>query len=652
MKSDKIQTKIQQRINEAWTLRFNQRNEEALLRLIEIKQELGLPSGEITSDSLREALAKSDSALLAQAALLQSSLFRFQGSMDRSLRLNQAVKELLAAGGASQARFRLEFELATNASVLGDYGTAMESYLRAAPLADSPELRLACLVNVVMSMDAQGLEGRVVREEIRSLAGSLPESELTNGIRAHLQGLDLRIRFRHGQIANVFHSRSESAAGGSRQIEYFRAWLSELPFHSFSQPSGDHTEQFLARCTTSAQRGFRARTLQGRAHPDDRTAPIPDQIDRFYLWVWRWLAGPDGFSVDKALNMASDARIFENIARLTVEDRQLLRNALLWLSVFDPSNDSVVSEALSQLSVPEHQAAPLLSFEKLLIHWVIARRNHELKLADDYLLELRSHSCFENQELHFGAMIEILSGNTRDVASADLLKPLIDHLLEILPAASSSGSSAESASKQKDGLIVDLYRSQILNVRGERLVVSEPMALAFGLLARAPSVSYQEFVSHCFGIKRFDSTIHMSKIFNLLSRMRQLTKQRITFHTKNGFVRSYGDWSIAEIRHGKIASRTIGNNACWQGLLSDATGADNRKAGQPARNHRVVEAPKELLSRARLEALINRPRSTVNRYLAEWEKKNLVERINKGKATLYRLNPKITADPRFSEVIS
>jgi hypothetical protein len=82
----------------------------------------------------------------------------------------------------------------------------------------------------------------------------------------------------------------------------------------------------------------------------------------------------------------------------------------------------------------------------------------------------------------------------------------------------------------------------ITDLHSLKKTVSQSLCLAFKCLRNKPEIKFSEFIHEVFGLYRYDEVIHQSKIFNLLSRMRELTHDNLSFKTRNEMIFASGNW--------------------------------------------------------------------------------------------------------------
>src|SRR5207237_1271108 len=131
-----------------------------------------------------------------------------------------------------------------------------------------------------------------------------------------------------------------------------------------------------------------------------------EKVDRIYLWVWNWLRDEEGFHVSRIATSLAGGWVTGAAGRFTVEDKLLIRNSLLWLSLFDPESRQRIDELLESLAIPSPSRCPLLDLEHLVIRHLIALRDGDSSSASDALSLMTRHPLWSSPEILFRQLVE------------------------------------------------------------------------------------------------------------------------------------------------------------------------------------------------------------------------------------------------------
>lgn len=621
-------------LEKAWSLRWDQRVEECVPVLVEIKSRLGWTGGVPSESALRNTLrTQPDQARdVLETAALVSAVLRAQKQFDSSRQILQVALSA-AEWSEVEAPFYLIFEKAIHRLHVGDFSSAWEDFLLASTRSRTPIQKLYALTNVVTCLESLGMNSDSPLQEALALLKKLPQSTpARTGVANALDEIQLRKLWHDGEMRKLL--KKSSAAPESTQAEYLKNWIRALPYHRLSTLPGAEAEEATPSGNTRFyQRTYRFRTLQGILHPDDLHAEIrpSDQVDRVYLWTWRWLESPETFPVDRILAVAEKIDLAQLHRHATQEDLQLFRNALLWISLFDASGDSQVRRLLECVSPQNGRTHPLFDLEKLTVHTLIALRDERTQQVQDGLKLLRSHPLWKNPDLLFRELVEsVLNPQSSGCDRLGRLAHFCQNSRSLF-----LGESSHTSGKYR--LEVDLSRSEIRELSRGVQTVSPMICTALELLHSRGSVALEEFSAVCFGIRKYDSLIHQPKVANLLSRIRSLVGSSLRVGMKSGRVYSEGSWAGVNFIRESTWTESLHQNPSWRVFLKNAQNgeesysAESKSAPQPTSVGSVVE-------RSRLESLIGKSRSTTQRILVAWEKRGWVRREGRARGTRYHLN--------------
>lgn len=632
------------KIDSAWDHKIELRLEKCLLLLTEVKRELQLPAGPFATEQLPHYLERPDSEQILDTLLLTSSVSRLLGNEAQADHLLRAIQDYFHSRNR-QPSPRFFYEMGRTCFQRGDYSEALDYFLRVSVQASSELHQLRGLVNALFCLEVLGMPlDNTLREVNRRLENLRGRSTELARIESQLYAQQLRKEFHEGHLEKVLKTESGRRGDCLDQPRSFAYWLRLLPFHTGFRPLKDsELEQFQTTEPQIYYRQYRQHTIQGLLHPEElQNANLTELADRLYLWVWRWLCDPEAFPLVRILQLLRGLKLREKAHALTVEDRQLVRNALLWLGLFDPSCEMRLTDVLALLQNSSGADYSLLRFEYLVIHLLMAVRDKQTVLAGDLQRVLQEHPLWHSKELHFRPLLQALglggeNGKARPLSAA--LEGLRTHLAPVL------GQDAEASTK---ALVVDLAQNQLTLLATGKKIISPPLCLSLALFRSRATVSCEELLETSFGIRRYDPLIHNGKIFNLLARLKKLTDENLHFRMKNGHVLCQGSWDAIEVRKGHTAATRLRFAGEWQALLST-----HSPLPAPSEMHETEREPSaptgESLSlrqlawrgsrtRRELEQHIGRSRSTTNRMLQTWLSQGLIRRAGRGRQTRYAVD--------------
>lgn len=622
---------IAQKIDQAWRLRFDQRNEESLALWREVREEIGIGRKPLSSEDIPRLLEQEHSDLIFESIFLHASLCRMQKQFAESNRLLTVVTDQFETMGIPLPA-RCLIEKGLNCLANGDFSNALELFLTASSRAGEPFQKITSLTNVVGCLDELGLSFERPLQEAKRMIGERAEELGVAGAARYLEHVEMRHAFRRGSMAQIFKKEISPVVN---QTTYFRMWIAALPYHSCYEDPHHQLERFANAQEQSFYKSYRLRTMQGLLHPDDLQMFKPSEwADRLYLWVWRWLKDPEGFSLRRLMTVLSQWTGDPTIAsRLNTEDRQLVRNALLWLSLFDRQSRTKLKDVLASLVVSDGAASTLLSFESLLIYYFMALRDGETDLAADYLKNLELSPLWQDGDLCFRCLARLAIDDDQ-----------VENLPERLKILGRNVRSLTRPEKEnpKSYFVIDMSTYEIRDRRTDKILISESIAKASYLLSRNTTVPVTDIVESCFGISRFDASIHNQRVFNLLWRMKQLLGPGLQFKMKSGVVLTEGDWSRCSIIGINTASMLLRSQPEWLDLGTASLPAQKPERSQAIAAALTVDTPiSAVLSRKEIEDHLGKSRATMNRILKAWEEKGWVKREGSARATKYRVGREV-----------
>ncbi len=626
-------TDARARLYAAWYAKIDLRFDDAAALLTQIKLELAIPTGHLTENQVVN--------ILLQGGELECEVLSLSAELSRCIGDDGYAKQLLewietaAKSTKRNLNFWTFYARGMACYTSGDFTLAFEEYLRARDRVTSPTQKLIADVNLLFTLENLGLPYSDAIEEVQSDLKRTQEPSVVTRSESQLAALKLRELFRDGEFRELFETERKRAAGPVDQGYYFSLWVSQLPYHAFHR---DLTEKELSRFAMGPSyqhhKAYRQRTLQGMIHPDEKKLTKPSEfVERFYLWVWRWLKTPESGAGEKILLLLREFIPQQFIHRLTVEDHELFANGLLWLSFFDPSSEVPANRLLGKLKPSSRAHYPVLKLESLVIHYLIAIRDGKEALAAEYFMSLQNNPLWNSKELEFKEMVEYAMGKSK------VLPKHLSDLAEVL---------FDSFRRSQAGRIsVNLGSGEIRPMHGGEPTISLSMAAAFHLLRLNPRVPCDRFSRVCFQIPDYDALIHGPKIQNLLSRMKGLVGDQLRFGLKSGHVFAEGDWGGIRF---KKAMPLSGLDQDLENLMArlfkDPVEAQSASVSPRLSESKRLESAwsqlpwTEGVTRSQVEAWLGRPRSSVNRILKNWLEEGKIIREGKARSSRYLLKEK------------
>jgi len=606
-----------QEIDGAWQLRIDGQLDPTLTQCASFRKALPLLQERIDEVFLQKIFKEELADIYLDYVLLQASLARAQKRTDEFQRILGLVKSALT-DHSLPTPFWLVFEEAIFAFRSGDFSTALDGFSLADGKARTPFEHLLIKINTACCLYTLGQAFTHALAEcdfyLKQVEEQAPASHL-NAIRNQKSALEVFYQFRHGNIETILDSQIPQGT----PTDFLRAWCLQLPYQRFFQKNRLNEDELRFSSSTCLEPAYRQRTLLGLIHPTDQNPPrLSDWADRVYLWTWRWLAAPDSFSIEKVLANLAPLKQSTQLYLLSVEDKKLIRNALLWLGLFDSSSRRVLHSLLKLVEVSEISDHPLLESESLFIHYWMSLRDHQSEAAKDYLAALQ----------------ESVLLNHRDLLFCDLLSATLptSHPLHALSQRLKGFSKKQAQNRQS--VLVDFSTGKITNFQTKEEVYSEPMVYAIEALIENGVASFEQLAAVSFGISTFDPVLHTTKIFNLISRMKEVFSPFISFKTKHRKVYAEGDFRQIQLKNAAPAERSLFSYSNWRELIYERRVSH---ASVPERRLQSIDS-EAALSREQIQSLCRKSRATTGRLIQSWHKKGWVQKVGNARATRYRLS--------------
>lgn len=604
-------------LGNAWSFRMDQRHTECRELVQELRVALPVQPKAVTLEFL-EGLPEEEFLFYCDFLCLFASLQRADGFFSESEILLKLLNSVAHLRG--NAPFHLKFQSGLNALYRGDYSQGLELFLMARSTAPGIEEKIYCLSNMLSCLESLGQSFDTVLDELRKHLDKIEPAKML-GVREQFDMLQTRQAFRRGDFEQIF-----SGTQGTRvnQAYHFKFWCSELPYHRFFLAlTREEKEKYFTDNPHFLHKAYRTRTLQGVIHPDDLDKFNPSELsDRIYLWTWRWLLDPENHSIEKVLVILENGNLSELLQALSLEDCHLVRNALLWMALLNPSQSTSLERLAKSVRPTQTYPHPLLEFEEGVVTYLLKLRKKEDDAAKLFS-KLKKNLLWENASLFLCDLVESEPTQRRTRA--------LDGLIERVQKA-----TQEKKDFKKGQLYVDYSQSMLIWDGGRKREISEPLCFAVDLLKRKECVTFEEFLAVCFGLPRFDSFVHNAKVYNLLSRLKNALPKDVEVKTKNNRIYVDGSWENVVFCEKEQAFEKVTRRQEWKFCLEKSRPAVPRKSTSPSPS--VVLAEKgdnALMTRAELEKMIGKSRATASRILFEWLQEGYIKRVGKAKNTKY-----------------
>lgn len=581
-------------VSEAWSARYKQDIETSLALLPKLKES-------------KETI---------EALLLESSIARALGRDDVSNEKFKEVEKALDAFEQNQ-HFRFQLESGLRHFQKGEFWKALENFQNASHLAPPSSLeQQVALANSVLCLENLGSTYKNFHEKLETIANH-------KGIISELEALKIREMFRSGQISKI-----GQLATTSPQSIYLKKWISQLAYvNSSGKALESDAESSLP--VTFFQRSYRLRTLEGLLHPEDFSENVKpsEWVSRLYLWTWRWLAQPETFSFRKVFELLKNFNWDKMLPRLSVEDREQLRNALMWIELFDENNKLSLKKWIS-LSSPVKDFSEVYRYEKLIIALVKARRDQDEELEVD--LESQIHNEALNSEVNQLNLSAIANFSLKTPKSLETLVKAIKGF-ELI--------DSQEQPKNLSRIHVHMPHGNILYGK-KNVMVSSILCRSLDLLFRKKEVSAQEFCKYVFAYNNYDSFIHDSKIYNVGSRLKNLAKaarSKFTLSLKEGIVRAdFEANDISFLQRSRYSQDIVDlNEELLQSSSSNPINYSVRSHLPKELKEAYAKIPQKHFTRSELEEVFGKSRSSVGRLLKEWSEKGYIKAEGQARGLKY-----------------
>jgi hypothetical protein len=535
-------------------------------------------------------------------ALMNISLLRAdQGPLVAEAEL-QKLEDQGLFGAAPD--FQLYYQKACNSYAQGHYSQALEQLLKLGQPKD-PWNRMMAMTTKLICLDCLGFEFDELANEIESEIKNCKEDALKVVAMPSYMGVRVRQFFRQGNWDSLFQLQVGSAWS---QLTYFQSWVANIPYLDFSGLNTDSStliRNSLQKLTSEPDfylRNYRLQTLVGRAYVAPKNTPTTwgDRADRLYLWTWRWLLAPTPSHAEALSMILMEFDGWNGQDVLTGLDAELVFSALEWIRLFEPRVKVRSAALYRRVQAPVAKRSPLFELEALWIEKAKAHLQMDQKSVIQLQSKILSHPLSKSKNLNFFKVW-----------------PEIENLII----------------QDNKNFQVDTDSGHLKSPHGNSLT-SLPLARLMELLVRQQRVSFEDVLTVCFEINGFDPIVHDAKIQNLVMRAKTFLKSPRSLKTKDRWVFFEKPDSL------KLSFQT----RRYRLVLSSPAVA--RLQSERLKNERslhvllkkVPQLHGAWLTREDLGKALNIPKSTLNRYLQTWLRRNWLVRQGQGRAIRYQVS--------------
>jgi hypothetical protein len=172
------------------------------------------------------------------------------------------------------------------------------------------------------------------------------------------------------------------------------------------------------------------------------------------------------------------------------------------------------------------------------------------------------------------------------------------------------------------------------------LTHSRSLVIGIALLHENSVVSKSDFVMSVWGFSNYEASIHDSKIYNLIARMRKILGSQINLGVKQANVYAHGSWRHVEILGSLAYCLELNRQTTSPLLISD--GANHatvptlrfKESSVKLREH-FVNSDTRTITRKHLQEILGLPRSSANRFLEKFISTKILRPVGNGPSRRY-----------------
>lgn len=613
------------------------------------------PTPSVMIDALVESGTSTSEAF--DAALLAMSFERAKLNMAVA---DQMLRQILdhAERLGHEPDHVFHFQSGLNAMVNEFHAKALDHFLTARGVARSAREYHLAYFNAILCLENLGHD---LRTHVRSFEASFALETAADWAREQItpQMTALRVRccYRFGALDDLAVAIANPEL--TAQSRYLARWLRQQPLLCLGEDNSvDAVPENVRREYVFP---YRERTLQALLLEDDLRSDVrtADQIERFYLWTWRWLTNPD-LALTQRLERVR-ARLERDLATMLAADEfVMLENASRWIALFSGVSDAQVRGPLSATPYPaNHVRHEVLHAERLLLDLMYALRDGRQTVADDTFQVLLANPVVSQKRSHILAVAKAVMDV--NMSSADLPQSL-SGLVSALRITVRAPSAESVIMMNVESVVFASVRTLTLLIRrGESRpeeVNSRSLTKLVAMFATSKSQDLRDVLAECFGLRRYDPTVHDAKLANFLSRANRALDPMCVFSRRGNQV------VIRVAPQALVIEPTSAQTSLLQqnDILMDAimgavscaeaarppmvtTASEQRRSGASADLDikASVTLPTGWVSRQALEAFLGVSRATAIRRITRWIETGELRRQGVGKASTYLITNEFQA---------
>lgn len=591
-------------IQKIWSLRNSQRIDEA-----ENAYHLALQQPALSAETELELM------------LVQASLLRAKRKIEEAEELLAQSKKKIEAQGLI-APYNYYLQRGLNLYWLGYFPSALEFFVRAQELANSPEETALALGNRCLCLDNLNLPFQKSLAQLQSMKTSLSKDYYANTLFPQIDTFTKRIAFRQGNISAAVQSGIERSPFS--QTDYFQLWISQLPYVKAQAAPGKLAA--LVEAPHFLWKSYRLETLSLDSRFGNREpVKISERIDRLYLWLWQWMVAPETLPVQALETCWSSLDPCDICTQTTAEDLVLLKICIRWSRLFDsrwigPSEDWLKKSLPPKLYIP-----PLFELEMLVQDFFEAFKQRERAKLRTLASEIANHPCSQISSTCFS---DLISGALRQESET----PSALYSLGRRVALTLNPRPQKQTSKS---LTIDPSTSHWQ--KGSEEGVSKALCQLVLHLQSQKTLSFDEVMELCFSIPSYSEDHHRPKIMNLLTRLRKMLPASLELYTKDERLYSKGDFSKICI----LQRENIITQWALPALFDRPCIEQNQHHMDRWIQPRIVVKQlngKTSFNRADLQTMLKLSKATTNRLLQRWQNEGFIRSESAGRSIRYHID--------------
>lgn len=583
-----------------WQRRVNQEIDSSLILYCQILKNLGLDPKVSLVETLKKLnfkkksiLSNANKAISSQEVIallaFDSSLARAQRKNDHSFESLKYIEDNFDIGERLQS-FYYQFEKGLSLYVNSDWLEALSYFIRAEKLSFNQIQSVSSYLNIILCHENLDLsfDNRLIDLEVKL---SQLSDESLSGIHFQLESLKLRKKWRNLDLnKNDFEIIN---AENVNQKTYFLMYQKSLPYNLSSNDKtliNNELEHFVSKSGHLFNKRYRLNTLLGYLNDTDNTsARWVDQIERLYLWCWRWIENSSFENYNlfmKAMHNFQWERIDE-IKKLPVDDQSSLVLVLGWLSYYSNQFADIYTDFQKNMKFSDNNKQ--FSLELLTINQML---NH----------------------------VEVVSNNTihdiSKIKSTSYSKILINKM------------------------IIDYKNNKILFKDKE--FKSKSICRALHLLKIKGSVPVEDFYSYAISQSEYDDFLNSQQVSNLIFKLNQILDSELIINRKQGYIYTNGNLNFIELINYDQRVDQLQNDALLATLINrikSNLSLNNKTHKKQVKNWlQEMALNSDHFSRLSLQAHFSLSKSESLRLIEDWLKRNWIRKKGFGKNTVYLIN--------------